>query len=176
VNEFLGQHRGGRQVVAWGIQAGHNRSDAREVDWFRLVAIEARGQRRAAGEHHMMADRMHGVRVRERTHECPFVAARREHRQVLADLNAGRAGGDGRKLAANLVGCVGLGIEALMLGQPARKKDVDHGLDRGAAGAPFSAARRADPRRGWCRDEQPDRAGTDRRAARDGRMESDCMS
>ena len=49
-------------------------------------------------------------------------------RQMLADLDAGRARGDRLELAADPVRGVGLQVEAVVLRQPAGEEDVDHGL------------------------------------------------
>src|SRR5215210_5445920 len=47
---------------------------------------------------------------------------------MLANLNARRSRGDRLKFPANRIGRVRLGVEAVMLGQPARKKDIDDRL------------------------------------------------
>ena len=46
-------------------------------------------------------------------------------RQMLADLDARRAGGDRVELAAHGIGSLRLQIEAVLLGQSAGKKDID---------------------------------------------------
>src|SRR5262249_18418290 len=73
-------------------------------------------------------------RVRQRRDQRPAVAAAGELRQVLADVDAGRGGGDGLELAADVVGGVGLGVEAVVLGQAAGEEDVDDGAGRGLFG------------------------------------------
>src|SRR5262249_20707092 len=70
----------------------------------------------------------------QRAHQRPQVAPRRQPRQVLADLNARRARGDGPELAADVVGGVGLEVEAVLLGQAAGEEDVDDRAGRGVRG------------------------------------------
>jgi hypothetical protein len=101
-----------------------------------------------------------------------MLAARGEQREVFADADAGGLRGDGGEFATNVVGRVGLGIEAVVLAESARKEDVDRGLvaRRRRAGCALS---------GGCmqaRDvvhseaEQADRAGLDGGAARELRV------
>ncbi len=68
-----------------------------------------------------IADRGYGA------DESIFVAAGREHRQVLADLDAGGARRDRLELAADGVGRIGLEVEAVELREAAGEKDEDHG-------------------------------------------------
>src|SRR5580700_7736276 len=81
---------------------------------------------------------------------------------MLTDVNAWCSRGDGPKLAANLVGRVRLGIEAIVLAQSARKEHVDDCLRRRAT----LSGGRAQPqhvRHGQA--EQANRPGLEHRAA-----------
>ena len=93
-----------------------------------------------------MTDRMLVVAVRQRSHQGPAIAAGREHRQVLADVDAGRLRRDRLELAANGIGRHRLGIEAVVLGQSARQEDIDDrtGADRRHAGRSVRLAQRRD--------------------------------
>ena len=63
--------------------------------------------------------------VRQRADQRPTVAARGEQRQMFDDADAGGARGDGLELAADAVGGVGLGVEAVVLGEAAGEEDED---------------------------------------------------
>ena len=64
----------------------------------------------------------------QRADERPLVAALREHRQVLADLDAGRLRRDRMELAAYVVRRMGLQIETVLLRETARQEDINAGL------------------------------------------------
>src|SRR5688500_15244886 len=66
--------------------------------------------------------------MRQRADESPLVAASRQHGQLLTDLNAGGFRRDRLKFAADARRAVGLGIEAVLLGQAAGEENVDYRL------------------------------------------------
>ena len=63
--------------------------------------------------------------VGEGTQYSPVGTAGRQPRQMFANLEAGGLGVDRCKLTPNLGGGLGLQIEALVLRQASRKKDID---------------------------------------------------
>ncbi len=131
MNQYLRQHHRRRQIAAWGTNRVGNRGDRRPVAAFRFRAIEPDRKLRTAGEHQLVSGRMVGIGVRQRAHERPLFAPRGQARQMLANLHARRARGNRFELAANPVGRIGLHVEAFVLRQPARQKDVDHRFGRG---------------------------------------------
>ncbi len=92
------------------------------------VVAKAGGNMRSAAEHQHVAGRMLRLRMRQRTDQGPMLAALGQQRQMLADLNAGRARGNGVEFAADRVRGVGLHVEAVVLGQPTGEEDVNHRL------------------------------------------------
>jgi hypothetical protein len=69
-----------------------------------------------------------GDLVRQRADDRELVGQPRELRQVLADAEAGHAGGDRPELAADLFRRVGLGVERVHLGRAAPGHDHQHRL------------------------------------------------
>src|SRR5688500_13833335 len=84
-----------------------------------------------------MAERMIVRGMRERTDQRPALASLGQHRQMLANLDAGRLGADGLELAPDVLRRVGLHVKTIVLGQPAGEEDVDArlGLACGLNGA-----------------------------------------
>lgn len=76
----------------------------------------------------MMADGVFVVWMRQGSHECPFVAAGRQHRQMLADLDTRPLRRNWRELAPDRVGSLRFGVKTVVLRESAGKKNVDHGL------------------------------------------------
>ena len=70
-----------------------------------------------------------------RADQAPVTAALGQTRQVLGDLHARRGGLDRVELAANPIRGIGLQVEAVLLGQATREKDVEHGLGLATAGS-----------------------------------------
>ena len=64
-------------------------------------------------------------RMSQRTADRPQMTALRKHRQVFANLNPRGFCGDRLKLAPDIVRCFRLHIEAVVLTETAREKDVD---------------------------------------------------
>src|SRR4051794_34817163 len=111
-------------------------------------------------------------RVRERANQRPELAPRSQKWQMLANLNAGRAGCNRLKLAANVIWGVRLHVEAIVLSQAAGEKDVDAGLCFAARlWAIVCRARLAQARQViHAQANQPDRTGLEHRPAREARM------
>ena len=65
VDQLLGQHGRGRQVIARREQPGDDRGDRREIRRFRPVGVEPRRRGRSAGQHDVVADRVFVVRMRQ---------------------------------------------------------------------------------------------------------------
>ena len=68
--------------------------------------------------------------VRQRPHHRPLFTPRGEHRQMFANLKPWRLRADRLEGATDVERAVGLGIEALVLREAPRQKDVDHRLRR----------------------------------------------
>src|SRR5262245_40347304 len=114
-----------------------------------------------------MAQRMTVRGMRERAEYGPMLATAGQPRQVFADLEPRRVGGDRLELASDSVGCVGLEVETIVLRQPAREKNIDARL--GLAGGFGPGGRRGTQLVQVVRTQaqQTDRAGLDRGSAGD---------
>jgi len=134
LHDPVGQHDGRRQVVPRGGQRpGHGR-DGRPVGRLRPVAVEPGRQLRPAGEHHVVAVLVVRVPVGQRPHQRPPVRPRGQQREVFADVDAGRAGRDRLELAADSGRRIWLGVEAVVLAEPAGQEDVDDRRRRSRGG------------------------------------------
>jgi tetratricopeptide (TPR) repeat protein/Zn-dependent protease with chaperone function len=116
VNAGLRQHDRRRQVVPAARGVGHLRGDRRPfIGAGGLVDVEAGGEIEAAREQHV-AGFLVAVALRaDGAHQGVLSAPLGQQRQVLADLHARRARGDGPELPADGVGRVGLEVEAVLV-------------------------------------------------------------
>ncbi len=126
VDEPLGQHHGGWQVVRPGQHRVGHGGDAGPVAVLRLVAVETGGELAPAGQHHQVSGGVVVGGMGQRPHQRPQVRAGGQAGQVLADLHAGGACGDGLELAADVRRRVRFHVEAVVLAQPARQENKDH--------------------------------------------------
>src|SRR5436190_22416890 len=86
-------------------------------------------------------------RMRERANQRPQLAPLRQHRQMLANLDARRPRRDRFELAPDIVRRIRLQIEAIVLSQTARQEDIDARLRLTAWPHGFrSSTRLAQPR------------------------------
>jgi hypothetical protein len=115
MHKLLWQDNGRRQIVARRRAMPGNRRDRWPIRWTRAVRREPWRHRRPAGEHNMMAGRMIVRRMGERTADGPEVTPLSQHRQVFANLQAGRPSVNRFKVAANLRRRIWLHIEAVVL-------------------------------------------------------------
>lgn len=72
-----------------------------------------------------MAGRVIVGGMRKRPAERPMLAARCQHWQVFTNLNARRAGRYRLELATDSIRCIGLHVEAIVLGQSAGEKYIN---------------------------------------------------
>ena len=106
--------------------------------------------------------------VRQGADQGPQMAALRQPRQMLADLNAGRPGSDRLELTP-ILGCrLRFQIEAVLLSKSARKKNVNTSSLVGFRFIPGKGTQSQHMFRAQA--EQADGAGTKRRAPRDDGM------
>ncbi len=126
MNQLFGEYCCRRQVVARLGDTSHHGRDCWPVlrPWDR--GIEGGWSFGSPRQHDVMAERMVVRGVRERTHQRPQVTALSELRQMLANVEARRFRRDGMELTANIVGSQRLRIEAIVLRQSTREKDVNH--------------------------------------------------
>ena len=68
--------------------------------------------------------------VSQGTADRPHLAAFGKLREMLADLQARRARLDRFELTTHIIRRIGLHVEAVVLGQAARKENIDHPLGR----------------------------------------------
>src|SRR5262249_59924 len=97
--------------------------------------------------------------------EGPQVAALGQHRQMLADLDAGRARRDGAELAPVLRWPTRLHIESIVLRGPAGEEQEDDGLWPPLAGCMGKARAAQAGDVGHRQPERPDRPGLQERTA-----------
>ena len=122
------QRRGGAQVVEHRAEEWPVPAIAR-VQLHRDVGLRGAGQR--------VGGRVDVVRVRQRAHQRRVVHEARGQRQVLADVQARHAGGDGLELAADIRRGIRLQVEGFELAGRAVqiKQDARFGLAEAAGPA-----------------------------------------
>ena len=98
------------------------------------------------------------------------MAALGQHRQVFANLEAGRLRGNWLELAANLFRGVGLHVKAVLLSQSAREKNIDHCAGLGGLLRRWGRHRAQRLDVVHAQAEQPNGARLQGRAARAGRV------
>ncbi len=130
VIQLLRQDGAGRHDAATLCRVARDGRDAGQIDRLRFAAAEGRRHSRLAGQHHVRALVVSVFAMGERPHERPQVAPLSQHRQMLADVDAGRVCGDGMELALVLGGPVRLHIERVVLRWSSSQEEVDHGFRR----------------------------------------------
>ena len=76
-------------------------------------------------EHVLHARLVVVARVRQRPHNRVLIREPSESRQFLADVDAGDVRLDGAEFAANVLWCIGLQVEGIVLRRPAPEEDED---------------------------------------------------
>lgn len=127
VDEFFGEYDRRRKIVVRGRDCSGDGGDAGVVLGARCQGIEAGREFAAAGQHDVVGRGVLVGGVGEGANNGPEVAALGQQGEVFADIESRGAGGDGAEFASDIGGSEGLGIEAVVLSQPAGEEDIDDG-------------------------------------------------
>jgi hypothetical protein len=128
----LGPHGDeGRERVSAAAEPGEDGADVGPV----FAEVCAVGGRRLAGEEEVSGGGVIDVAVRHGADDGKLVGVAGEEGEVLADIDAGDAGGDGFEEASDFGGGFGLEVPGILVGGAAPHEEEDAGLGASEGGA-----------------------------------------